>query len=231
MKTLRLLIVLGISFFCLGLQAQSRLSIDSASFNNLFNQQQVIGGQDTGTLTIKNTGNTTFNDTLYLNIKVNDSTWTTGPGANNILQYNSTYSTLAPGASVAMPVIVHYTGPAFMAGPSVVVIWPSAFHPTAFDTIAKQIVVQDTATGVNDMNLKPLTAFVLNGQLHIEGKDEIAFKCVRIFDISGAAVLTYNQLTTSIIIDVNKYATGTYLVEVTFADNKRQTFKIVSTIH
>jgi hypothetical protein len=64
-------------------------------------------------------------------------------------------------------------------------------------------------------------------QLFVKTAGENLLKRVRIYDVSGA-LLSEEDVSSSAVIEMAKYASGLYLVRVTFGDDSEKVFKIVN---
>lgn len=180
---------------------------------------------------VKNTGSSTFNGTIDLNLAVDSSmtgffSWTAqnsfsntmlNPGDSTVLSYTEDYDT----GSVAP------TGPVYRMGGNIVVIWPSATGAITVDSSEHDTVYILTCNGVNEISddhglsvfPNPTTD---NVSLRIKGNASIS--SIGLFNIQGELLKNYKATNS---LSFTEFPAGMYFLRVEFADKSTHTYKII----
>ena len=171
---------------------------------------------------IRNDSSSVLNERIGLGYSVNGSAATTVSDSTSGLQFDSAVALLNPGDTVAKTIVVHVSGPQFLVGPSVVVIWPISTHGHALDSLTLHINVLEPAgiAGIDDRSIK---AYIVNNEMMIQVEQDIQLRQVRIFDVSGREILS--QINPSRITPLPQMESGIYLAEITYNNNQRKLFK------
>jgi hypothetical protein len=171
---------------------------------------------------IRNDSASVLNERIGLGYSVNGSAATTVSDSTSGLQFDTAVVLLNPGDTVAKTIIVHVSGPQFMVGPSVVVIWPISTHGHALDSLTLHINVLEPSgiTGIDEQSIK---AYAINNMMMLQVEQDIQLRQVRILDVSGREIL--NQINPSAIIPLPQMESGIYLMEITYNNNQRKLFK------
>jgi hypothetical protein len=187
------------------------------------------------TFYLYNTGDTGFSGIVTVNLSVNDSTpfFYNPPSDSAGITFDDTDSfVIGPHDSLITAVHIHFKGPDFSAGPSVVVIWPALSNESPpgsaivgdslKDTI--QVLYPAAITGPLPVGLKVYTD---NEQLFIKCDEVNALRHVRIFDVTGALILEQDLGATN-SIPMGRFSDGIYLAELTLTNGQQITYKIFS---
>ncbi len=170
---------------------------------------------------IRNDGPNTNNSPIGFGYS-NGTSSSTNSDSTSGVAFNPVTDSIIVGNYTVTRLRVHVSGPFFMAGPSVVVIWPIATGALAKDSLVMQFVVEN-GVGINEPDDKNIRAFIWNNNLQVVKQGEIQLKRVRIYDILGKEVL--NQLNPADRTSLPAMAPGIYLAEITYNNNQRKVFR------
>ena len=217
-----LLLLLGFGSSAFSQSFPLRLTIDS--FTTPLPDSLYLGSDYNYSIRIYNDSSAQFMDTLVFNYKI-DTTSFGAPTLNGGLEYPVfIYDTIDPFSYIIVDITAHVDGPAFKAGPSVVVIWPVApFSQNIYyvNPLIDSFIVFEP-NGIAD--LEPGT-FRLNyhaGNLYLFTDNINTVNRVRIYDMQGRAIT--EQLSPSNKIPFPPLQAGVYFVEV-LCNNKRQVLR------
>jgi len=171
---------------------------------------------------IRNDSNSVFTGAIGFAYKIDTASATTASDTASGLEFSAIVDTLNPGDTVVNSITVNVSGPQFMVGPSVVVIWPISTGTQALDSLILNINVL-APTGVSDISGDNIKAYIINNSLMVQGEQEIQLKQVRIYDILGREIL--NQRNPSAAIPLPVMGSGVYLTEITYNNNQRKVFR------
>ena len=223
MKTLRLLFLLAVLSVSGIAKAQDSLFV-LQNIDTLFNPPYSINDTTNILLPITNTsvspfsGVINFSYTIY-RIGVDTITYF-GPHTLGI-SFDTTIATVIPAHSQVTKLLhFNFSSQEFIAGPSVVVIWPIAPGAVALDSATASFTI---LSGISPVGQDGLKAFMLGRQLIIESSDQL--RDINIYDTRGALILR-QEISTYATIPMQPFATGIYFAEVTLADNTHKVFKI-----
>ena len=229
MKKMKLILLLA-GLFCLGsLKAQlTVLRIDS-NFLSTFPDTLHAGDVFNINLTIHNDSSFAYNGTVQIAAKINGVAVVADTGIQAIEDtgYANNVS-IAANNFIIKSLTVHVLTPPFIIGSSGVVIWPiSIFNGnqiSGVDSLSKTSAIL-YPVGINEPNDKNLKVYLVGGQLTIQSDGEHLLKSVRIYDVEGA-LLNERSITTSGSINMDRFSSGIYLAEITFADNTQRVFRV-----
>jgi len=232
MKGLRLLI-LGITLFAAQFINAQSLSINAGALSVIpptvpLDSSPVFSV--TSNIVISDTSSVDYIGKIRFGISVN-GTLIANPDTNfSYTPLDSDF--ISAHGFITKSLTIRFTSPTqggvFLVGPAVVVIWPIDSAPTPHAHIVDSATASFTITGlagINDPSLNNVKAYMINSELLIQSDAENTLERVRIFDVSGAVLLdrpAYQNTT----IQMDQFASGIYLAEVTLADNRRQIFKV-----
>lgn len=172
---------------------------------------------------VRNDSNSIFNGQIGFGYYINTGAVTTVSDTSSGLQFTASPAILNPGdTTTGSSITVHVSGPQFIAGPSVVVIWPIATSGYALDSLVLHIQVL-TPNNISTVDDDKVMAFVINNSLIIKSENEIHLRQVRIFDISGREILSQTDPLRN--IPLPQMESGIYLTEIVYNNNQRKLFK------
>ena len=121
-------------------------------------------------------------------------------------------------------------GAAFHIGNNVIVVWPITTNPDFFssDTITVSVIVVDGVGTGPDIEIGEIRCFPVPaiGPLFVTSSNRnMVVKEITVRDATGKIVAVSDNPVTGIITD--DWATGIYMLEITFENGKRSTCKIV----
>ncbi len=121
-------------------------------------------------------------------------------------------------------------GAAFHIGNNVIVVWPVTTNPDfiSSDTITVSVIVLDGIGTGPDIDIGEIRCYPVpaSGPLYVTSSNRnMVIKEITIRDASGKIVAISDNPVEGIITD--DWATGIYMLEVTFENGKRSNFKIV----
>ncbi len=217
-----LLLLLGFGLPAFSQTFPLRLTIDS--FTAPLPDSLYMGSDYNFSIRIYNDSSAQFLDTLAFNYKI-DTTNFAAPTLTGGLEYPAfIYDTIDPFSYIIVDVTAHVDGPAFKAGPSVVVIWPVApFSQNIYyvNPLIDSFTVFDL-TGIDDPQAGTLQLNYHNGNLYLFTEDNNTVNRVRIYDMQGRVIT--EQLSPSNKIPLPPLQAGLYFVEV-LCNNKRQVLR------
>lgn len=219
----RILFFAGI-LFSLNAKAQGNLGI--SRFGPVVPNDTVMGGSSQSyDVWVKNYGPGIFNDMLYINTAVRDTSFT---GLDSADYFSAGNFILNSGDSTLVTLTANYNvGPlsAYRYGIDVIVIWPYASSAATIDSLEFTIFIQDP-NGVNELDVKELIRLYPNPFTDRVSvfNSEIKVESITIYDISGKLVASNTRQNT---ICTENLPGGMYQVEVILADKKAYRFKIV----
>lgn len=129
--------------------------------------------------------------------------------------------TILPNDSIAKTLTGKVTGPVFLSGPSVVVIWPIAPNVRG-DSILFNLTVS-LPNGVEEIGDKKIRLILINDELQLLKDDGVLLKQLRVYDVLGNEILNKLNPTTSTALPPMN--TGLYFAEVTYNNNQRRVFR------
>ena len=151
---------------------------------------------------------------------------------NGITDFNDTTTikgiafipdTLLAGDSIIRQLKVNVTGPAFIVGPSVVVIWPIAFNSYARDSLRYLFEVTDMGVGIQEIDKNTLRIATLDTKLWIIKAPETTLNRVRIYNILGEKIIDTESSSETIALPA--LSAGVYVAEISYDNNQRKVFK------
>jgi hypothetical protein len=235
-KNLRWLYLVAVLF--VGEQVRSQAVISFGPFLTPLPDSAVWNTVIIDSLYIFNTGTSSFQGSITFELSVNNGAAFSyeNPSNAGIAFYpfdsSSYYFNIPAHGSVEAIVQVYFDSTEFLAGPSVVVIWPALSNESppgngiAGDTLKDtvQILYPADISGPLPAGLK---VYCDNEQLFIKCDEPNALELVRIFDVSGALILE-QHLSTSNTIPMGKFSDGVYLAELTLTSGQQIIYKIFS---
>lgn len=199
-------------------QSMLHIELDTGSVN----PSSIALGDTFGVnVVIRNDGPNTVNNPIGFGYS-NGSSSTTLSDSLSGVSFNLITDTIGVGNNVVTRIRVNVSGPFFLAGPSVVVIWPIAPNALAKDSLVMHFVVENSV-GINEPDDKNIRAFIWNNNLQVLKQGEIQLKRVRIYDILGKEIL--NQVNPADRTSLPDMAPGIYLAEITYNNNQRKVFR------
>lgn len=172
---------------------------------------------------VRNDSNSIFNGQIGFGYYINAGAVTTVSDTSSGLQFSASPAILNPGdTTTGSSITVHVSGPQFIAGPSVVVIWPIATSGYALDSLVLHIQVL-TPNNISTVDDDKVVAFVINNSLTIKSENEIRLRQVRIFDISGREIMDKQNPSNNITLP--EMNTGVYFAEIIYNNNQRKVFR------
>jgi hypothetical protein len=131
-----------------------------------------------------------------------------------------------------VPILFDATPPgaAFHIGNNVIVVWPVTTNPSfiSSDTITVSVIVLDGIGTGPDIEIGEIKCFPVpaSGPLYVTSSNRnMVIEEVTVRDATGKIVAVSDNPVTGIITDT--WATGIYILEVTFENGKSSTYKIV----
>lgn len=224
-----------LSFSALPFRAQAQVNLSISKITGL---PDSIAEGDTVqvNLTLFNHGPGVFNSNLVINAFLQDTT------IQQLVPYDSLSLPnffLAPNDSVTLtiPVYAHTqntnpTGP-LRIGNNIIVVWPASggLGVNTLDSLTDSLVVLGP-TGVAPSNgrITPNNIYFYFNLEHAElfvlpGPDKTNISKVDVFDILGRGIFTYNGHPE--VISIERWESGIYLIEVTFANGERKSYKVL----
>lgn len=192
-------------------------------YKNDFTPSSVtLGDSFTFNAIIRNDSNSVFNGPIGFAYKIDTAAATAVPSSISGLQFDTVGVSLNPGDTVLNSITVHVSGPQFMVGPSVVVIWPIATGTQALDSLILNINVL-MPMSVADIDEHNIKAYIINNSLMVQAEHEIQLKQVRIYDILGREILNQRNPSAAILLPV--MGSGVYLTEIIYNNNQRKVFR------
>ena len=180
-------------------------------------------------VSVRNIDTAVYSGTLSFLYTINGTVYTSS--AVSGLQYDSVTTVINPGDSIIDSMMVHTNGPAFLTGPSVVVIWPMRIAGDqiyALDSIKFGIQVNAIETGIGEIIEGAL--YYNNGRIMLReaGKNELMQ--VRIWNTIGAEMY-YTEGEHAQYIELPDLPAGMYIAEAILSNNKRAILKFVKPLH
>lgn len=176
-------------------------------------------------LRISNTDTAQFIDTLQFGYySSNAGVQLTSSNLNTGFSYQVKPDTINGLDSIAKTLTARVSSPVFIAGPSVVVIWPISARPITFDSLRFNIeFTVPNLNGINQPGDKNIRLLIINDELNIVSGNDVQLKQLRIYDAIGHEVL--NKLNPSATTPLPPVNTGLYFAEVTYNNNQRRVFR------
>ena len=224
MRVVKSFLIVCMAFVGGGIDAQSILGITIDSFPT----NGHIGDTATyyGSVFIHNYSGVAFSDTLALGYSVNGTTYNANNPAVGIYFKRDT-AAVSPHDSVKKSFLIHFTPSIFqIVGTSGVVIWPIAPTAVISDSASCQVAL-DLAAGIAQTDAEKLLVYMEGSQLYLKTDAQNLLKRVRIYASNGQFI-EEQSITSSSVIQMDKYATGLYIAQVTFADDSQKAFKIIN---
>jgi hypothetical protein len=231
MKRIKLLVII-IGLMCMAkINAQVvNLRIVSSSLDSL--STVIMGRSDTVTLTIFNDSSSNYNGFISIGSNVNGTVDTLDSLYSGPVYFPSWADTeiIVGHGSISRALVFNVQNPPFIIGSSGVVIWPIAVNSAnqvhISDSLFETITVINPSA-VNEVDDKKLKVYVSDQQLIIQEDDQYLLKSAKLYDVEGA-FLKEQKISISGLINMEPYAQGIYLVEITYADNARRVIKVFS---
>lgn len=170
---------------------------------------------------VRNDSNSVFNGQISFGYAIDGAVFTTSDTSSGV-QFSAFTDTLNSGDTVASFITVHVSGPQFISGPSVVVIWPIATNSYALDSLVLHLQVL-LPNGIAGIDEDKINAFIINNSLMIASENEIHLKRVRIYDVLGQEVLDKQNPSNN--IPLPEMNTGIYFAEIIYNNNQRKVFR------
>jgi hypothetical protein len=225
MRIGRCLLILSIVLISCQVKAQARLgvSVDSLPTSG----QRGDTSAHTASMFIYNFGNQSITDSIVLRYEVDGTTYYSNNPGQGIYFFDTT--SVSPGDSIKKYLQIHFTPTIFRTvGTSGVVIWPIAVHNTGLVPDTSSCFIDVTGgVGIAETSDQKLLVYMDGPQLVVKITGENLLKRVRIYTVSGV-LLSEEEVSSSAIMEMREYASGLYLVRVTFVDESEKVFKIVN---
>ncbi len=176
-------------------------------------------------VTVTNNDTATFIDTVDFGYYANGGTLGTGSNTGSGFSYQVKNDTINPFDSIVKTLTAHVTNPAFLAGPSVVVIWPIAFGQNIIaDSLRFNITVTvPNGNSIDELGDKRIRLILINDELQLLKDDGVQLKQLRVYDVLGNEIL--NKLNPTSNTALPPMNTGLYFAEVTYNNNQRRVFR------
>ena len=224
MKRLRLVLLGTVLFVACHVSGQAKLGIQFSNFPTHITIDSVTNV----TAIITNYGDAAFNGTVSLSYSINGGTTQSSSDTPALFSFDTlTPFVLDPGGSQSRMVQVDPTQQNITSGTSVVVIWPFSILANADTTTTTLQVTPALSSGLKSLADVRTEVFINQQQLFIQTTAENYLKHVRVYDLQGRLVVDQN-LSSSTALNMIKYATGCYLVELTFVDDSQKVYKVVN---
>ncbi|MDB5282387.1 MAG: hypothetical protein JWO06_1462 [Bacteroidota bacterium] len=221
MKTLRLLVVTAVLFVSGNIKAGGSLSVSATVLDSLPSHTFHLGDTADLLITVFNTGNTIFEDSLIIEYSINGVLYSL-PNDTSGITYTLDTLSIYPQNSISKLLHFTFTGPSFYVGPTVVVIWPRSPSAITVDSSSTTLIILP-ASGIQNIDKGNLKMYLSNGQLWVQSDDPL--KSIKIYDTRGRAIVQ-QEISNPATIPMYPYAAGVYFAEVTLADNSRKVVKI-----
>lgn len=141
------------------------------------------------------------------------------------------FVSIASGDTLLDTLIIHPTLPAFMSGPSVVVIWPMATSGddiAVVDSLKFSIDVHHTGTGIGEITEGAL--YYANDRIILRETDKNRLIQVRIVNTIGSEVY-YTEESHTQYIELPDLPAGMYIAEAILSNNRRAILKFIKPLH
>ena len=208
------------TLFCL---VRTNAQIGLHIYKNDFTPSSIaLGSSFSFNAIVRNDSSIVFGGAIGLAYKINNSAIVSITDSSSGLQFDTAGAILNQGDTVSKTIVVHVTGPQFLVGPSVVVIWPIANHAYALDSLVLTFNVL-TPNGISTIDEDKVKAFVVNDWLMVTSENGIHLKRVRIYNVLGEEILNKQNLSNN--IQLPEMNTGIYFAEITYNNNQRRVFR------
>jgi hypothetical protein len=224
MKGLRLILLGLVMFIACHVNGQAKLGIQLSN---------LVVSQDSAksiSFNIVNYGNSQFQGVVSLLYTVNGGAVTqSNISDTSLFQFESGILTISPNGGSAQETVQVYTTPQNInIGTSVVVIWPISQSALTYDSTTTSVQVTPVLTsGLKSFADIKTDVFINQQQLFIQTTAENYLKHLRVYNLQGQLLIDQN-LASSSALNMDKYSTGCYLVELTFIDNSQKVYKVVN---
>lgn len=131
------------------------------------------------------------------------------------------------GDSISTLIHIIITPAYFEAGPDIFVVWPIITNNDAFSQLPHQIYVLDPTEIIPIPGSGDLKIIQSNGIVSLKNEGQNVLKRVRLFNISGQLVYD-RSYQNNMAIDIGRFGSGLYFMEVQFADNREQIIKLAN---
>jgi hypothetical protein len=218
-------LILWLGLVACQVKAQDTLGVRIVSFPT----SGIIGDTAgySGIISLHNYGTQTVSDSMYLEYEVGGIIYNSKTPNAGLFFWDTI--NIAPQDSETKQISIHFTPTIFRTiGTSGVVIWPICpYDPHILADTTTWSPVLTYPESIAGTYGEKLLVYMDGSQLYIKMNAENLLKRVRIYAINGK-LIEEQDLSSSGIITMDKYAAGMYIAEVMFADGSLKTYKIVN---